>query len=336
MLLAEHRLERCLGAADRVIAMVEGRIAFDGAPDRVPGVGGREPRRRWPPRARVCSRASGCRRCPGSRARGRRCVRARLLPEGIEPEPGRAPAPGAARASLRRARLRARLARAAATARRSSGRVSFSSHPGERVALMGRNGAGKSTLLRHAAGLMKPTRGRVEPRAGWLCCSRTRPTTWSTTRWRGGLGRGAAAVGLGGAAGRAPSARSLGRARSSAWRWPSSSASRRADPPAVVLPRRADARHGPRRQGGAGRLLLRSLPVAVVVATHDPEFVAAFAERVVLLADGAPIADGPAAEVLAGGTYFATETARILGRRAARDHARRTASLCSGERRRVA
>src|SRR5947209_4749211 len=32
---------------------------------------------------------------------------------------------------------------------------------GDRVALMGRNGGGKSTLLRHAAGLMKPTRGRV-------------------------------------------------------------------------------------------------------------------------------------------------------------------------------
>jgi energy-coupling factor transport system ATP-binding protein len=37
------------------------------------------------------------------------------------------------------------------------------------------------------------------------------------------------------------------------------------------------------------------------------------AERVVLLADGAVIADGPVAEVLAGGTFFATETARILG-----------------------
>ncbi len=37
--------------------------------------------------------------------------------------------------------------------------------PGERVALMGRNGAGKSTLLRHAAGLLEPTRGKVE-RAG--------------------------------------------------------------------------------------------------------------------------------------------------------------------------
>jgi energy-coupling factor transport system ATP-binding protein len=60
-------------------------------------------------------------------------------------------------------------------------------------------------------------------------------------------------------------------------------------------------------------LRLRALDAAVLVATHDPEFVAAFADRVVLLADGAPIADGPAAEVLGGGTYFATETARILG-----------------------
>jgi energy-coupling factor transport system ATP-binding protein len=59
--------------------------------------------------------------------------------------------------------------------------------------------------------------------------------------------------------------------------------------------------------------LLRGLDAAVLVATHDPEFAAAFADRVILLADGAPIADGPVGQVLAGGTYFATETARILG-----------------------
>jgi energy-coupling factor transport system ATP-binding protein len=53
--------------------------------------------------------------------------------------------------------------------------------------------------------------------------------------------------------------------------------------------------------------------VAVLVATHDAEFAAAFAERVVLLADGRPIADGAIAEVLTGGWYFATETARIVG-----------------------
>jgi energy-coupling factor transport system ATP-binding protein len=60
-----------------------------------------------------------------------------------------------------------------------------------------------------------------------------------------------------------------------------------------------------RRRAGSGQ--------AVVVATHDPEFAAAFAGRAVLLADGRVIADGTAPELLAGGWYFATETARILG-----------------------
>jgi energy-coupling factor transporter ATP-binding protein EcfA2 len=50
----------------------------------------------------------------------------------------------------------------------------------------------------------------------------------------------------------------------------------------------------------------------VVVATHDVEFAAEFAERVVLLGDGVVIADGAASEVLSGGWYFATEVARVL------------------------
>ena len=59
--------------------------------------------------------------------------------------------------------------------------------------------------------------------------------------------------------------------------------------------------------------LLTGLDAAVVVATHDPEFASAVADRVILLADGTVIADGSAAAVLSGGSYFATETARILG-----------------------
>jgi energy-coupling factor transport system ATP-binding protein len=53
-------------------------------------------------------------------------------------------------------------------------------------------------------------------------------------------------------------------------------------------------------------------PAAVVVATHDVEFAAAFAERVVLLGEGVVIADGPMEEILSGGWYFATEVARVL------------------------
>jgi energy-coupling factor transport system ATP-binding protein len=53
--------------------------------------------------------------------------------------------------------------------------------------------------------------------------------------------------------------------------------------------------------------------VAVLVATHDTEFASEFATRVVLMGQGVVIADGSAAEVLAGGWHFATETARVLG-----------------------
>jgi energy-coupling factor transport system ATP-binding protein len=52
---------------------------------------------------------------------------------------------------------------------------------------------------------------------------------------------------------------------------------------------------------------------AALVATHDVEFAATFADRVILLADGIAIADGTPDEVLSGGWYFATEVARILG-----------------------
>jgi energy-coupling factor transport system ATP-binding protein len=54
----------------------------------------------------------------------------------------------------------------------------------------------------------------------------------------------------------------------------------------------------------------------LLVATHDVEFAARFASRVVLLARGRVIADGDPLEVLGGGWYFATETARITGGRA--------------------
>jgi energy-coupling factor transport system ATP-binding protein len=53
---------------------------------------------------------------------------------------------------------------------------------------------------------------------------------------------------------------------------------------------------------------------AVLIATHDVEFAAAFADRVILLGDGELIADADAASVLSGGWYFATEVSRVLDR----------------------
>jgi energy-coupling factor transport system ATP-binding protein len=49
-----------------------------------------------------------------------------------------------------------------------------------------------------------------------------------------------------------------------------------------------------------------------VIATHDVEFAATFADRVVLLGRGEVAADGSATELLSGGWYFSSEVARIL------------------------
>src|SRR5690606_11423245 len=48
---------------------------------------------------------------------------------------------------------------------------------------------------------------------------------------------------------------------------------------------------------------------AVIIATHDVEFAATFADRALLLGQGRLIADGDVSEILSGGWYFATEIA---------------------------
>ena len=50
-----------------------------------------------------------------------------------------------------------------------------------------------------------------------------------------------------------------------------------------------------------------------MVATHDTEFAAALADRIVLLGQGVVIADGSPHEVLGGGRHFSTEVARVTG-----------------------
>jgi energy-coupling factor transport system ATP-binding protein len=51
---------------------------------------------------------------------------------------------------------------------------------------------------------------------------------------------------------------------------------------------------------------------AVVVASHDVEFVAGLADRVVVLADGDVVADGPARDVVCHSPVFAPQVAKIL------------------------
>ncbi|MBK8757200.1 MAG: ATP-binding cassette domain-containing protein [Actinomycetales bacterium] len=51
---------------------------------------------------------------------------------------------------------------------------------------------------------------------------------------------------------------------------------------------------------------------AVVLATHDVELVAEVAHRVVVLADGEVVTDGPARQVIAGSPAFAPQVAKIM------------------------
>ena len=177
---------------------------------------------------------------------------------------------------------------------------------------MGRNGAGKSTLLRHAAGLLTPTRGRIE-RAGRVALLLQNPGDYFVHEHVAEEASASAlgAVGLQGMAERNPRDLSGGERQ----RLALAIVTGDGDPPAVLAldePTRGMDRESKaelalelRRRAEQGQ--------AVIVATHDPEFAASCAERAVLLADGRVIADAPASELLAGGWYFATETARILG-----------------------
>ncbi len=326
IVLAEHRLERCLGAADRVIALGAGRVVCDGSPQEfLQWAGGSAPALQTPGAQLLAGIGAapvpGVKRARATlRAAGRLGELAELERTRPEDEADRAPA-----AASLRTRLAARRHPGPAPALelervwhelRSGPAIlrgaSLKLAPGERVALMGRNGAGKSTLLRHAAGLMRPTRGRVSS-SGRVALLLQNPGDYLVHELvaQEASPRALAAVGLGGPtlAARHPRELSGGERQRLALAIVLGDGS---EPAAVVCldepTRGMDRDHGARLAG-----LLGELDAAVLVATHDPEFVAAFADRVVLMADGAPIADGPARQVLTGGSYFATETARILG-----------------------
>jgi ABC-type multidrug transport system ATPase subunit len=182
---------------------------------------------------------------------------------------------------------------------------------GERVALMGRNGAGKSTLLKVAAGLLAPTRGKVK-RAGRVALVLQHPGDYALHERVGNEvpPEALAAAGLGGLADRHPRDISGGERQRLAI-----AIVLHGERPAVLC-LDEPTRGMDRAHKDALTAHLRALAAegtAIVVATHDAEFAAGLAPRTVLLGDGRPVADAPTAEVLAGGWYFATQTARILG-----------------------
>jgi energy-coupling factor transport system ATP-binding protein len=327
IVLAEHRLERCLGAADRVIALVDGVVACDASPEAFLAWAGDAAPELQTPGARLL-RGVDIAPVPGVK-RARSALRARGLAPNHELG---ATAPAIQTADVRGQRPRRSVFRRAAdpSAALELARVwyeipsgpailrgvSLTLAPGERVALMGRNGAGKSTLLRQAAGLLAPTRGHVRS-SGRVALLLQNPSDYLI---HDTVAQEAPAAAL----------RTAGLGSEFEARHPRdlSGGEKQRLALAIVLGDDDGDDNGERATvvcldeptRGMDRArkqqlahMLGELGAAVLVATHDPEFAAAFAQRVVLLADGAPIADGPTGQVLAGGAYFATETARILG-----------------------
>ena len=327
VVIAEHRLERCLAAADRVLALAEGRIAFDGAPGdflhwAMAGDGALAT-----PAARLFDLA-GLRPVPV----GVKAARAQLARHGVQLSAGRggeaaveAEAPpkasgrGTGSPGLEVADLWVELDDGGGPRDVLRG-IDLVLEPGQRVALMGRNGAGKTTLLRAAAGLVEPARGRISaPRGGALLAQSPGDLL---VRERvceelpGEAGRQAlASVGLEWAAEADPRDLSGGERQRLALALVMAGRAEDGRLPGLIAldepTRGMDRARKEDLARWAGGLADRG--ASVVVATHDVEFGSVFAERVVLLGDGELIADGPVAEILSGGWYFATEVARILG-----------------------
>ncbi|HEX6753682.1 MAG TPA: ATP-binding cassette domain-containing protein [Solirubrobacterales bacterium] len=315
ILLAEHRLERCLAAADRVVAMDSGSIAFDGDPRDFLTWAQDADTALETPAARLFS-LSGLEPLPvGVRDARRALVSIGLAPPGKSSEEGARPPSNTALAS---SDLWIELA-SGDTPRDVLKGIDLEVTSGERVALMGRNGAGKSTLLKTAAGLLDPVRGKLDVPAG-IALLMQNPSDYLVRERVGDELPGEAGVsalrvvGMEHAVDADPRDLSGGERQRLALAIALAGRMEGEELPGLVALDEPTRGMDRARKDDLVQLIeeLADSGAGVLVATHDVEFAAAFAERVVLLGEGVVIADGPADEILSGGWYFATEVARVL------------------------
>ncbi len=199
---------------------------------------------------------------------------------------------------------------------------------GEIVAIMGRNGAGKSTLLRCLVGLHRHE-GSVEIRGSKPVPGRTIAlcpqspdsilfketvieevqATVSYTRSGVDVTTVLSALGIAGRSHRHPRDLSAGERMLVA-----TAATVAGGAPVLLLDeptRGLDLAAKEKLQDYLRRYV--AARGAVLFATHDVELVAELATRVILLANGEVIADGPPARVLGDSPVFAPQMARVFG-----------------------
>jgi energy-coupling factor transporter ATP-binding protein EcfA2 len=323
VLLAEHRLERVVQYADRIVHVPGGGALIEvGAPARVMATAPV-----YPPVVGL-GRLAGWDPLPLSVRDARRAA-APLLDRLAGLSPADRPAPAG--------ELVAEVRGLAVTygpivALRS---VDLSLRRGQVVALMGRNGSGKSTLLATLVGLLKPAGGTVRVRGrppygrparevvrdvglvpqepGDLLYAETVAAECGQADTDAGVGAGTTGaifdrLAPGVDDGTHPRDMSEGQRLCLALAVVLSSA-----PPLLLL----DEPTRGLDYTAKARLVqvLRGMAAegrAVVLATHDVELVAEVAARTVVLADGEVVADGPTPDVVTHSPGFAPQVAKVL------------------------
>ena len=325
ILLGEHRLERCLAAADRVVAMDARRGRVRRRAHGLPRVGAALVACAGHPGCAAVRRARDAPR--GERARGPAGAggaRHRADPAAGERGAPRRPA------GARRAGALGRPPLAGAGGGGGADRRPPRPRPEGRSRRAGRPDGPQRRGQEHAAARGGRAAGADEranrraPRAS-PCCRSARRTcscaSGSATSCRARTGMAALRLlGLEGFADADPRDLSGGeRQRLALAIVVAGRGAGAGEPPGAVLLDEPTRGMDRARKDDLGALAaeLSGAGAAVVVATHDVEFAAAFADRVVLMGRGEVVADGPARELLAGGWYFSTEVARLLSGAAA-------------------
>jgi energy-coupling factor transport system ATP-binding protein len=324
VVLAEHRLERVAQYADRVLEVRADGSVVDGAPAQVLGVADVAP-----PVVEL-GRLAGWQPLPLSVRDARRAAASLRDRLAAVDTPRRIPA--ATRRSIAASARKIVVQYGDLVAVRE---VTLDLYEGETVALMGRNGAGKSSLL-------WALQGSGARQGGTVDVSGEDPRNLQAARRRGLVGLvpqnptdllyletvsdELAQADRESHADAGAARRQLDRlaAGLDGWLHPRdlSEGQRLAlvlavqlsAAPGVVLldepTRGLDYRGKDALRAMLGVLTAESR--AVVVCTHDVEFAAACADRVVVMAEGSVVADGPADAILAGSPAFAPQVAKIV------------------------
>ena len=323
VVMAEHRLERVVQYADRVLYLPgDGSVVSSGVREAM------ETSPLAPPVVRL-GRGLGWSPVPLSVREGRKF--AANLPA------REAPHSTNGRSADRQPAITTRDLHVSYENTRALCGVSFEAYPGEILALMGRNGAGKTTLLRALAGLVRPDSGsarvldmdvatrETEELAHDVALVSQEPSavlyrqtvddeiaeTFASTGRSGSVEEALREWGLEELRRANPADLSAGERQRTAL-----AAMLAGRPRVVLLDEPTRGMDYETKEQLVNNLRRRCEDgCAVVIASHDVELVGRCADRVLLLSEGEVAVEGPVREVLTESLTFSTQVSKLLGGR---------------------